>query len=68
MNQEIRVDIAPDGTLHIEAHGYTGSSCRAATARIEAALGAVRSRRLKTETRQVRVTGRLRNRLGGAAP
>jgi hypothetical protein len=66
MNQEIHVDIAPDGSLRIEAHGFAGSSCRAATAPIERALGAVRARRAKAETRQARTTTRLRNGLGGA--
>ena len=66
MKQEIHVDIGPDGSLHVEAHGFTGTSCRAATAPLEQALGAVRSRRLKTETRRVSVAGQRRNRLGGA--
>lgn len=65
MKQEIHVDIGPDGSLRIEAHGFTGTSCRAATAPIEEALGAVRSRKMKTETRRATVTGQLRNRLGG---
>ena len=66
MKQEIHVDLSPDGSLHIEAHGFTGTSCRAATAPLEQALGAVRSRRLKTETRRANVAGQLRNRLRGA--
>jgi hypothetical protein len=66
MKQEIHVDIGPDGSLHIEAHGFSGTSCRAATAPLEQALGAVRSRRLKTETRRANVAGQLRNRLRGA--
>jgi hypothetical protein len=66
MKQEIHVDIGPDGSLHIEAHGFTGTSCRAATAPLEQALGAVRSRRPKTETRRANIAGQLRNRLGGA--
>ena len=65
MKQEIHVDISPDGSLHIEAHGFTGTSCRAATAPLEQALGVVRSRRLKTESRRANVAGQLRNRLGG---
>ena len=66
MKQEIHVDIGPDGSLHIEAHGFSGTSCRAATAPIEKALGAVRSRRMKTEIQRTHVAGQLRNRLGGA--
>ena len=66
MPQEIHVDIGPDGSLHIEAHGFSGTSCRAATAPLEQALGAVRSRRPKTESRRVNIAGQLRNRLGGA--
>jgi hypothetical protein len=66
MKQEIHVDLSPDGSLHIEAHGFTGTSCRAATAPLEQALGAVRSRRLKTESHRAKVATQLRNRLGGA--
>jgi hypothetical protein len=65
MKQEIHVDISPDGSLHIEAHGFTGTSCRAATAPLEQALGVVRSRQPKTESRRANVAGQLRNRLGG---
>jgi hypothetical protein len=66
MPQEIHVDISPEGAVHIEAHGFTGTSCRAATAPLEQALGVVRSRRAKTETRRVNSATQLRNRLGGA--
>lgn len=66
MTQEIHVDIGPDGSLRIEAHGFTGSSCRAATAPIEKALGTVRSRRTTSEARRARTASRLRNDLGGA--
>jgi hypothetical protein len=66
MKQEIHVDISPDGSLRIEAHGFAGTSCRAATAPLEQALGAVRSRRLKTESRRAKVAGQLCNRVGGA--
>ena len=66
MPQEIHVDIGPDGSVHIEAHGFVGSTCRQATAPLEEALGPVRSRRPKTETRRVSNATQLRNRLGGA--
>jgi len=65
MNQEIQVDISPDGSLRIEAHGFTGTACRAATAPIEEALGVVRSRRMKSVTRRAAIAGQIRNRLGG---
>ena len=68
MNQEIHVDISPDGALSIEAHGFTGSACRAATAPIEKALGAVRSRKPKDTLQRPRVTVPVKNRLGGPQP
>lgn len=49
MKQEMHVDISPEGAVHIEAHGFTGTSCRVATAPLEQALGAVRSRRTRNE-------------------
>lgn len=48
--QEIRVDIAEDGTVKIEAIGYEGPACTAATAALEKALGITGTgRKLKPE-------------------
>ena len=39
MQQEIHVDIAPDGALAIDAVGFTGPDCDQATRFLEEALG-----------------------------
>jgi hypothetical protein len=45
----IEITIDADGEVEIEAHGYTGQTCRAATADIEAKLGGVKRRQQKRE-------------------
>jgi hypothetical protein len=47
--KEIHIDIDPDGNVTVEAHGYTGTSCRTATAALEKALGQVTGRNTKPE-------------------
>jgi hypothetical protein len=47
--EQIIVIIGKDGTATIEAVGFTGSSCEAATRPLEAALGVVADRTLKPE-------------------
>ena len=37
--KSIDIDISPDGTVKIEAIGYKGNACEAATKEIEAILG-----------------------------
>jgi hypothetical protein len=41
--------VAPDGATHIEARGYPGRCCLAATRQLEAALGHKTSDRLTAE-------------------
>lgn len=48
-HRSIEVIVAPDGSLKIEAVGFTGADCEKATAFLEEALGAVSSRRKKAE-------------------
>lgn len=45
----IEITIDADGEVEIEAHGYTGQTCRTATADIEAKLGGVKRRKQKRE-------------------
>jgi len=45
--QEIIITISPDGATKVEAVGYSGTSCAAATAALEAALGVAGARKWK---------------------
>lgn len=45
----IEITIDAEGEVEIEAHGYTGQTCRAATADIETKLGGVKRRKQKRE-------------------
>ena len=45
----IEVIVAPDGTLKIDAIGFSGSDCEKATAFLEKALGKTKSRQKKSE-------------------
>lgn len=47
--REIEVLVDEDGTVSIEALGYEGSSCEAATEYLERALGQVKTRQRKPE-------------------
>ena len=38
---QLKIDIAPDGNVTIEAQGYIGPACKQATEAIERALGKV---------------------------
>jgi len=60
--QEIHVDIAPDGSLKIDAVGFTGADCEQATHFLEEALGQVAEKRKKPEFWQQR-SGRTNQRL-----
>lgn len=45
----LEITIDEEGEISMEAHGFTGRTCRAATAAIEAALGGVKQRKFKRE-------------------
>lgn len=45
--KSIEVDIAPDGEVKIEAFGFQGGACLAATKEIEEALGKASGRKMK---------------------
>ena len=47
--KQIKVLIGPKGQVKIEAVGFTGSSCLAATRKLEEALGQVEDRKEKDE-------------------
>jgi len=67
--KRINIDIGPDGTLTIDAVGFSGPDCEQATKFLEEALGAPVSRELKPEHRLRAVVQRrqgLGNREGGA--
>ena len=61
---QINVDIAPDGSLKIDAVGFTGSDCEKATKFLEDALGHVQQRDKKPEYYAHRSTS-LRQSVGG---
>jgi len=67
--KRINIDISPDGTLSIDAVGFSGPDCEQATRFLEEALGTTVSRNLKPEHRRRAVVQRrqsLGNREGGA--
>lgn len=55
---EITIDIAPDGSVKVEGHGFVGDSCKAETADIEKALGAVEKTTKKPEYHRTKAIGR----------
>ena len=59
----IRIDIGPDGTVAIDAAGFSGPDCEQATKFLEEALGEVRERTFKPEHRR-RATVNRRQTLG----
>jgi len=67
--KRIAIDIGPDGTLSIDAVGFSGPDCEQATQFLEEALGTTVARQLKPEHRQratVQRRQQLGNREGGA--
>lgn len=57
MSRRILVTVLPNGNVSVEAEGFRGKGCEAATQAIEAALGSVRDRTRKPDYwRQVRNT------------
>jgi hypothetical protein len=53
VRRRLLVRVAPDGALTVEADGFQGKVCEAATREIEQALGQSTGRKLKPEHRQV---------------
>ena len=66
MSRRILVRVAPDGALTVEADGFQGKGCEAATKAIEEALGKRTHRTLKPEHRQGSVSVHQQQQLGGS--
>jgi hypothetical protein len=65
----VEVVIQPGGQLQIEAHGFTGTGCEAATQFLEEALGSPGARKRKGEYyRSPAVRAKRQQRLGGGQP
>lgn len=52
MSRRILVRVSPTGETTVEAEGFSGNGCEAATKAIEQALGSVRDRTHKPEFRR----------------
>ena len=65
MSRKILVRITPAGVITVEADGFHGKGCEAATKAIEEALGKPGSRTRKPEYWRQTQTGRNQQRLGG---
>jgi hypothetical protein len=58
--KHIEVDVSPQGDVKIEAHGFTGGACLAATKEIEEAIGKLDSRKMKEGSGTVATFQKLR--------
>ena len=66
MSRRILVRVAPDGALTVEADGFQGKGCEAATQAIEQALGKRIGRTLNPEQRHGGVSVQQQQTLGGS--
>jgi hypothetical protein len=66
VSRRILVRVAPDGALTVEAVGFQGKGCEAATQAIEQALGKRTDRTLKPEHRHGGVSVQHQQTLGGS--
>jgi hypothetical protein len=66
LKRSILVRVAPDGSLTVEADGFQGKRCEAATRAIEEALGKRTGRTLKPEHRHGGVSVQQQQQLGGS--
>ena len=66
MSRRILVRVSQTGEITVEAEGFKGNGCEAATKAIEAALGKSRGRTRKADFWKQANTGRNRQQLGGA--
>ena len=66
MSRRIHVRVSPTGEIQVEAEGYQGKGCEAATEAIEQALGKRIHRTLKPEHRQGGVSVQQQQSLGGS--
>ena len=68
MSRSIVVIISPAGEIFVDAKGFQGKGCEAATKAIEEALGAPIRRRLKPDYHRASVETRNVQKLGGDTP
>jgi hypothetical protein len=66
VSRRILVRVSPSGDIQVEAEGFQGKGCEAATQAIEQALGKRTGRTLKPEHRQGGVTLQQQQALGGS--
>ena len=52
MSRSIHIRVSPNGDIFVEAFGFQGKGCEAATKAIEQALGRSTGRKFKPEHRQ----------------
>ena len=64
-SRRIHVRVSPNGDITVEAQGFTGNGCEAATKAIEQALGKVRERTRKPDFWRQSQRGRNQQQLGG---
>lgn len=65
MSRKIHVRVTPAGDITVEAEGFNGSGCEAATKAIEEALGKAGTRTRKPEFWRQKNTGKNQQKLGG---
>ena len=66
MNRRILVRVSPTGDIQVEAEGYQGKGCEAATQAIEQALGKRTGRTLKPDHRHGGASVQQQQCLGGS--
>lgn len=65
MSRKIQVRITPSGEITVEAHGFMGKGCEAATKAIEDALGKAGTRTRKPDYWRQSNASKNQQRLGG---
>lgn len=65
MSRRIIVRVSPSGNITVEAAGFNGKGCEAATKAIEDALGKPGTRTRKPDFWRQETTGRNQQKLGG---
>ncbi|MES2657191.1 MAG: DUF2997 domain-containing protein [Verrucomicrobiota bacterium] len=68
MSKQIRVRVSPTGDVLVEAYGFKGNGCEAATRAIEEVLGTKVTRRRKSDYWSQDLTQRTQQTLGGGDP
>jgi hypothetical protein len=64
VSRRILVSVSPTGEISVEAEGFQGKGCEAATQAIEEALGKRSSRKFKPEHRRSGVSTQQQQQLG----